>query len=142
MHPKDIVSTGYDVVSYTYRGDIEDADCAAYHQWLDELMPWLSAGTPVLDLGCGCGIPVAKRLAVRHRVTGVDISPVQIQRARQLVPQAQRCTGVMPMLLPISGGSQKTALSSTGRALFPRGVAGIRWSWPSRQPPEGDTVMS
>lgn len=101
MHPKDIVRTGYDSVSYTYRGDIEDVDCAEYHQWLDELMPLLSAGTPVLDLGCGCGLPVAKRLAPIHRVTGVDISPVQIQRARQLVPQAHfLCTDMLAVDFP------------------------------------------
>ena len=43
----------------------------------------------VLDLGCGCGVPVARDLvAAGHRVTGVDISDVQIQRARHLVPAA------------------------------------------------------
>ena len=41
----------------------------------------------VLDLGCGCGVPAARFLAqAGHRVTGVDISGVQIERARHLVP--------------------------------------------------------
>ena len=35
-----------------------------------------------------CGIPVARRLAQRYKVTGVDLSPVQIERARDLVPNA------------------------------------------------------
>ena len=52
------------------------------------MKPLLPAGSPVLDLGCGCGIPVARQLAATHRVTGVDISPVQIELARQIVPEA------------------------------------------------------
>lgn len=41
----------------------------------------------VLDLGCGNGVPVARSLAnAGHHVTGVDISDVQIGRARRLVP--------------------------------------------------------
>jgi 2-polyprenyl-3-methyl-5-hydroxy-6-metoxy-1,4-benzoquinol methylase len=43
----------------------------------------------VLDLGCGCGVPVARTLAgAGHQVTGVDISEVQVRRARALVPAA------------------------------------------------------
>lgn len=34
-------------------------------------------------------MPVAKRLAERFAVTGVDISPVQIERAQRLVPTAR-----------------------------------------------------
>ncbi|HOG46799.1 MAG TPA: class I SAM-dependent methyltransferase, partial [Anaerolineae bacterium] len=52
------------------------------------LEPLLAPGAPVLDLGCVCGVPVARRLARRHPLTGVDISPVQIERARQNVPTA------------------------------------------------------
>ena len=48
----------------------------------------IGPGCRVLDLGCGCGIPVARRLASRHSVTGVDLSAVQIARARELVPSA------------------------------------------------------
>jgi SAM-dependent methyltransferase len=43
----------------------------------------------VLDLGCGCGVPTAQLLAHDYAVTGVDLSPVQVARARQLVPQAR-----------------------------------------------------
>jgi 2-polyprenyl-3-methyl-5-hydroxy-6-metoxy-1,4-benzoquinol methylase len=43
----------------------------------------------VLDLGCGNGIPVARRLAAAgHKVIGVDFSRVQLRRARRLVPAA------------------------------------------------------
>jgi SAM-dependent methyltransferase len=87
MSTKGIVRDGYDAVSYAYRGDAEDEDCAEYHRWLNELIPLLVPGTRVLELGCGCGIPVAKRLSSAYDVTGVDISPVQIRRARELVPE-------------------------------------------------------
>jgi SAM-dependent methyltransferase len=98
---KATVRDGYNAVSYAYRGDVEAEDCVLYHRWLDELLPLLAPGAPVLDLGCGCGIPVAKRLARTHQVTGVDISPVQIQRARQLVPKARfLCADMMALTFP------------------------------------------
>lgn len=90
--PKEIVRKGYDKISYAYRADEEDESAKQYHAWLDELLPLLhpesGARPAVLDLGCGCGIPTAKRLASNCEVTGVDISAVQIERARKLVPDA------------------------------------------------------
>jgi trans-aconitate methyltransferase len=42
-----------------------------------------------LDLGCGAGVPTSRILVDRgFDVTGLDISSVQIERARRLVPQA------------------------------------------------------
>jgi len=84
--PKSIVRRGYDLVSQVYRRD--DADDGLYAEWLDLLERRVESGSSVLDLGCGCGIPVARRLAQRYAVTGVDLSPVQIGRARELVPDA------------------------------------------------------
>lgn len=93
MDPKDIVRDGYDRISYIYRPDEEDASLEQYYAWLDELLTLVArsdgARPAVLDLGCGCGIPVARRLAPVCDVTGADISPVQIERARSLVPEAQ-----------------------------------------------------
>jgi SAM-dependent methyltransferase len=84
--PKAIVRHGYDVVSRAYRAD--DAEEGVYADWLDMLETRVDPGSAVLDLGCGCGVPVARRLARQYAVTGVDFSPVQIERARQLVPTA------------------------------------------------------
>ncbi|WP_213451428.1 class I SAM-dependent methyltransferase [Rhizomonospora bruguierae] len=85
--PTELVQRGYDSVSHRYRGD-HDAP-AEYAPWLTDLRRRLPANANVLDLGCGCGIPVAKTLADHgHRVTGVDLSEVQVNRARRLVPQA------------------------------------------------------
>lgn len=84
--PKSIVRRGYDLLSRAYRAD--DADDGVYADWLEILEARVAPGSPVLDLGCGCGVPVARRLARQYVVTGVDFSAVQIERARQLVPTA------------------------------------------------------
>jgi len=89
VNPKDVVRTGYDAVSYAYRADTEDNDCAEYLEWLEQLVPSLQPGAAILDLGCGNGIPVARRLAEAFEVTGVDISPVQIERASRNVLQSR-----------------------------------------------------
>ncbi|MET7951463.1 class I SAM-dependent methyltransferase [Micromonospora sp. NPDC005324] len=82
---RDLVRRGYDALSYHYRPD--DADDGQYAPWLAGLHQRLPASAAVLDLGCGCGVPVARFLAdAGHDVTGVDISDVQIERARRLVP--------------------------------------------------------
>jgi 2-polyprenyl-3-methyl-5-hydroxy-6-metoxy-1,4-benzoquinol methylase len=84
---RDVVRRGYDALSYHYRRD--DADDGEYAPWLAELSGQLPPGARVLDVGCGCGVPVARFLdRAGHRVTGVDISEVQIERARRLVPAA------------------------------------------------------
>ena len=81
----EVVRRGYNALSYCYRTD--DAEAGQYAPWLAELQARLPPSAAVLDLGCGCGVPVARSLATAgHRVTGVDISEVQIDRARRLVP--------------------------------------------------------
>jgi len=87
LHLVDLVRKGYNALSYRYRSD--DADDGRYAPWLAALHDRLPARAAVLDLGCGCGVPVARSLvAAGHQVTGVDISEVQIGRARGLVPAA------------------------------------------------------
>lgn len=84
----DLVRRGYDALSYRYRSD--DSSDGRYEPWLTSLRNRLPAQASVLDLGCGCGVPVARSLtAAGHKVTGVDISDVQIERARRLVPLAK-----------------------------------------------------
>jgi cyclopropane fatty-acyl-phospholipid synthase-like methyltransferase len=52
-------------------------------------MARLAPNARVLDLGCGCGVPLARDLSVAgHQVTAIDVSDVQIERARRLVPDA------------------------------------------------------
>jgi len=87
--PKSLVREGYDRISRNYRGDTFDFEASGYRQFLSELEPLLKPSSRILDLGCGCGVPIARHLARRHDVTGVDISEVQIARARSLVPNAR-----------------------------------------------------
>ena len=84
---EDLVRAGYDALSHRYRGDDDSAE--EYGPWLADLQTHLPDRGDVLDIGCGCGLPAARCLAAAgHRVTGVDISDVQIERARRLVPDA------------------------------------------------------
>src|SRR6184192_4823482 len=108
LDPKAIVREGYDRISYEYRDDAGHGSAKDqplgwpdYESWLGELMPLLRAGEPVLDLGCGCGVPATAILAERHGVTGVDLSSVQISRARRLVPAAQvQCADMSSVEFP------------------------------------------
>lgn len=58
-------------------------------------MARLAAGSRVLDLGCGAGVPIASALAERFRVVGVDLSRAQIALARRQVPDADFVRGDM-----------------------------------------------
>ncbi|WP_037573355.1 class I SAM-dependent methyltransferase [Phaeacidiphilus oryzae] len=54
--------------------------------WLLERLP---AGSRVLDLGCGSGLPTARQLSAGGlRVTGVDIAGGMLSLARERVPSA------------------------------------------------------
>jgi len=55
---------------------------------VERLVGELAPHSRVLDVGCGCGVPVARALAAAgHVVTGIDVSDRQIERARLLVPK-------------------------------------------------------
>jgi len=85
---KDVVRRGYDALSRTY--DEAYGAETKYGPWLTELAARLPAAAAVVDIGCGSGVPVASTLAAAgHRVTGVDLSEVQVRRARELVPAAE-----------------------------------------------------
>lgn len=84
-----IVAEGYDAMGETFaewrKGFVGDTR----REWEDDLVSRLPAGARVLDLGCGGGSPETKRLAERFAVTGVDISPRQVERARAAIPGAR-----------------------------------------------------
>ena len=90
---KQIVRQGYDKVSYAYRSDDTPDEYGDYASWVHILAERLPEDSPVLDLGCGCGLPATKLLAERFDVTGVDFSEVQIDRAKRLVPAARFLCG-------------------------------------------------
>jgi SAM-dependent methyltransferase len=84
---KEIVARGYDAIALRYAewaGQVERPTL----DWVRDLDGRLGDGADVLELGCGRGVPATRELARRHRVTGVDISAVQIELARHHVPEA------------------------------------------------------
>ena len=90
--PKEIVARGYDAIALRYAewaGSVK----APTLEWLRALDAQLPDRSDVLDLGCGRGVPATRELARRHRVTGVDLSAVQIELARHHVPEASFVQG-------------------------------------------------
>ena len=84
--PKDLVARGYDRIALRYAAwKVEGNPAMRFVRDLDRR---LRDGSDLLELGCGRGVPVARELAKRHRVTGVDISAAQIELARHHVPEA------------------------------------------------------
>jgi SAM-dependent methyltransferase len=58
-------------------------------QWVEALLEALPEDADVLELGCGGGSAATRTLARRHRLTGVDLSSAQLERARRAVPDAR-----------------------------------------------------
>jgi cyclopropane fatty-acyl-phospholipid synthase-like methyltransferase len=92
---RELVRSGYDAISLHYRDDRGRANPSSpesthkYSAWLEELAVLLPPRARVLDLGCGAGVPASRFMVnLGYRVTGLDISAVQIERARSLVPEA------------------------------------------------------
>jgi SAM-dependent methyltransferase len=94
VDPKRIVERGYDMISARYSEwhRAHDWPVARFARELDDRLP---DGSQVLELGCGDGVPATELLARRHRVTAVDISERQLDRARANVPAATFIHGDM-----------------------------------------------
>lgn len=85
--PAALVADGYDRIARRYLAWSRGR--ASREHYLDRLLTLLPEGSHVLELGCGAGEPVARMLAARHRVVGVDVSPVQLDLARRNAPSAR-----------------------------------------------------
>ena len=83
----EIVAQGYDQVFQTYAG-LEADDSWPRMRWISKLRVKLQEGAAILDLGCGSGVPADLILSEDFAVSVVDISPKQIELARQKVPNA------------------------------------------------------
>jgi SAM-dependent methyltransferase len=84
-----LVGDGYDAMGETFASWREEIVGDPRREWEDELASRLRDGARVLELGCGSGSPETRRLARRFALTGVDISPRQVERARDSVPEAE-----------------------------------------------------
>lgn len=83
---KEIVKAGYNSIADRYLASrtlfSEDV------RLLGEMTRLLPPGASILDAGCGAGIPIARLLSSTFKVTGVDFSESQIERAKRNVPEA------------------------------------------------------
>jgi len=84
-----IVADSYDAMGETFAAWREEIVGDPRREWEDELTGRLEDGARLLELGCGGGTPETRRLAQRFAVTGVDISPRQVARAREAIPEAE-----------------------------------------------------
>jgi cyclopropane fatty-acyl-phospholipid synthase-like methyltransferase len=84
----EIVAGGYDRVADEYEA-LESAEAPWPRlERVRDFAAGLPQGSRVLDVGCGNGVPATRELALKHAVTGVDISAEQIARATANVPAA------------------------------------------------------
>jgi trans-aconitate methyltransferase len=91
--PVDEVRRAYDRLAEAWQSVPRDFGSRRY---VEQLVAGLPAGSRILDLGCGNGLPITRFLADRgFRVTGVDISPEQLRHARENVPEARFLLGDM-----------------------------------------------
>lgn len=86
---RELVRTAYDRCAEAYAGQ-RRATAGPELGWITGR---LTAGSKILDVGCGAGVPVARQLAASFRVTGIDISPQMTALASRNVPAARIVTG-------------------------------------------------
>lgn len=80
------IKRSYDHIGEAY---VEKRHVDGDVELLDEIVERVDEGAPVLDAGCGAGLPVLTRLAEHFTAFGIDISPEQLQLANQRVPSAR-----------------------------------------------------
>ena len=85
---RELVRAAYDRCADAYAGQRRTAAGPE----LDWITGRLTAGSRILDVGCGAGVPVAAQLAADFSVTGIDISPKMTALARRNVPSARFVT--------------------------------------------------
>jgi cyclopropane fatty-acyl-phospholipid synthase-like methyltransferase len=90
---KGIVAAGYDRIAARYAALEAERSAWPRLRRLEPILAELPPGSPVLDVGCGDGIPALAAIAERHVAAGIDISAAQSKRASQNVPAARVLNG-------------------------------------------------
>jgi len=84
-----LVAAGYDSMVDTWEDWVARIEDDPRARWTDELLDRLPEGARIVELGCGGGTAETTLLARRFRLTGVDLSAEQLQRAADRVPEAE-----------------------------------------------------
>jgi SAM-dependent methyltransferase len=89
LDPKRVVRESYDRIAERFLEWRAEHHREGAEVWIELLRDHLVSGSRVLDAGCGAGIPLTGMLAETFDVTGVDISPRQVELVRRNVPNAR-----------------------------------------------------
>jgi len=136
MSAADRVTAAYDRIALAWREDrLGAAEPFRERSLVDRLVAPLPPGARVLDVGCGCGEPIAAYLAgCGFAVTGIDGSAQMLQCARAGVPGATFILGDMRAADPGGPFDALVAWDSVfhlPRADHPRVFARFHsWLWP------------
>lgn len=91
--PQDVVAAGYDAIAERHAGWQESIAGDPRERYVARLLELLPAEADVLEIGCGQGIEPTPTLARRGRLTAIDVSRAQLERARAAVPEAELVHG-------------------------------------------------
>ncbi len=130
--PKRLVAASYDRIADAYLRRIAVTRASERERYTRRLFARVAPGSRVLDLGCGAGVPTTRRLAKRYLVTGVDVSPEQIRRAKGNVPGATFLTSDMTAC-SFGAGTFAAVVAFYSIIHVPRNdqkaLLGAIWSW-------------
>jgi cyclopropane fatty-acyl-phospholipid synthase-like methyltransferase len=91
--PQDVVRDGYDAMSDRYAAWQTEIADDPRDRWTERLLSLLPESPDILEIGCGAGIEPTPTFARIGRLTGIDISRAQIDRARKALPAAELIHG-------------------------------------------------
>jgi ubiquinone/menaquinone biosynthesis C-methylase UbiE len=99
MDPKEIVANGYNKIAQKYHNwdnhDYKNTNRLKYIQKICKMINKYE----ILDIGCGSAIWTKElfNITESNNITGIDISEVQIQMAKEIFPQAKQliCEDIM-----------------------------------------------
>ena len=89
MKPQNIVAAGYDDIAERYAAWQSAVVGDPRARYVGRLLDLLPARPDVLEIGCGAGIEPSPTFARLGRLTGIDISRAQIERAQRALPSAE-----------------------------------------------------
>jgi SAM-dependent methyltransferase len=89
VKPQEIVAAGYDAMSERYAAWQSEIAGDPRDRWVQQLLSLAPERPDVLEIGCGAGIEPSPTFATVGRLTGVDISRAQIERAQKALPGAE-----------------------------------------------------